>query len=178
MPQHKAVFLDRDGVINHDYGYVATQARFVFIEGVFQALRTLAEQGYTFYIVTNQSGIARGYFSEQQFMRLMDWVCEELRGQGIAIQDIYYCPHYDEGSPRYAFACDCRKPKPGMILKAVAEHPIDLSTSILIGDKESDIEAGLQAGVARCVRIAPENTNTQAHEQAQSLSAWVTRKFR
>ena len=144
----RAVFLDRDGVMNVDNGYVSQVDDFEFIEGVIEACKTLKEKGYLLVLITNQSGIARGYFSEEQFHTLTEWMDWSLADRGVDLDGIYYCPHHSEkGIGEYKVDCDCRKPKPGMLLSAIKELNIDVSRSILVGDKVSDIQAGLAAGV-------------------------------
>ncbi|WP_019616241.1 D-glycero-beta-D-manno-heptose 1,7-bisphosphate 7-phosphatase [Psychromonas ossibalaenae] len=144
----RAVFLDRDGVMNVDNGYVAKVDDFEFIEGVIEACQKLKEKGYLLVVITNQSGIARGYFSEQQFHTLTEWMDWSLADRGVDLDGIYYCPHHAEkGIGEFKIDCDCRKPKPGMLLSAVEELNIDVSKSLLVGDKVSDIQAGIAAGV-------------------------------
>ena len=149
-----AIFLDRDGVINIDHGYVHKPEYFQFIGGVFRACRLFREMGYKLIIITNQAGIARGYYDIPQFHRLTDWMLEQFRSEDIEIDGVYFCPHHPEkGVGEYLQQCKCRKPEPGMLLKAAEEHPIDLSASILIGDRCSDIEAGYHAGLKRCFMV-------------------------
>ena len=140
---NKALFLDRDGVINIDKQYVHKKEDFEFIDGVFETCRAFMKQGYLLIIVTNQSGIARGYYSEKDFSQLTDWMKVEFSKEGVVINKVYFCPHH----VGFTHECDCRKPEPGMILKAQKDFNVDLSQSILVGDKMSDIEAGLAAGV-------------------------------
>lgn len=143
-----AVFLDRDGVINVDNGYVSMVDDFEFIDGVIEACIKLQDKGYLLVVITNQSGIARGYFSEEQFNTLTEWMDWSLVDRGVELDGIYYCPHHAEkGVGEYKIDCDCRKPKPGMLLTAIEELNIDISSSILVGDKVSDIQAGQAAGI-------------------------------
>ena len=144
----KAIFLDRDGVINIDKGYVSCWDDLDFKEGIFDVLKALTRKGFMLFIVTNQSGIGRGYYSEEQFHALMDKMLAAFSEKKINIDGVYYCPHFENSHiKRYSGKCECRKPKPGMILKAAAEFDLALEGSILIGDKTSDIEAGVAAGV-------------------------------
>lgn len=137
----KALFLDRDGVINEDAGYVYRREDFVFKEGIFAALREFAQAGYALVVVTNQSGIGRGYYTLEQFDELCRFMLSEFEKEGVKIEKIYFCPHAPEAD------CLCRKPEPGMLLKAANELNIDLARSIMIGDKDSDVQAGQSAGI-------------------------------
>ena len=154
---NKALFLDRDGVINIDYGYVHTQNRFVFIDGIFDLVFNACKHNYLCIVVTNQAGIARGYYSESQFKDLSDWMCHEFNLRGGKIQDVYYCPfHPESGTGSYKFDSDKRKPAPGMLLDAKNDYNIDMSNSILIGDKYTDILAGQSAGVGTLLYFGNE----------------------
>lgn len=130
---NKAVFLDRDGTINIDYGYVYEIDKFKFIPGVIEALKILNDLGYILIIITNQSGIGRKYFTEEQFNKLNNYMLEELKKHNINISKVYYCPHIDSDN------CQCRKPKLELFYKAVNEFNIDLTSSYVIGDKERDL---------------------------------------
>jgi D-glycero-D-manno-heptose 1,7-bisphosphate phosphatase len=143
----RAAFLDRDGVINVDAGYVGHRNDFVFIEGAKEALARLVAADYLLVVVTNQSGIARGYYTEADFKTLTDYMCDELAAAGAPVARVFHCPHLPSDR------CDCRKPASGMILTAAADLSIDLSMSVMIGDKPSDIAAGRTAGVGRCFLI-------------------------
>jgi D-glycero-D-manno-heptose 1,7-bisphosphate phosphatase len=144
----KGLFLDRDGVVNLDTGYVYRREDFKFIDGYFDFVKLACDLGYKVFIVTNQSGIARGLYSEKDFLRLSGWIKRKTLLNGGKIQDVYYCPHHpDEGKGDYKVACECRKPKSGMILQAAKDHDIELRASLLIGDKSTDIEAGRSAGL-------------------------------
>ncbi|MGR3807479.1 D-glycero-beta-D-manno-heptose 1,7-bisphosphate 7-phosphatase [Pasteurella testudinis] len=149
----KAIFLDRDGTINIDHGYVHQIDQFEFIEGSIEALLELKQRGYLLVLVTNQSGIARGYFSEDQFLQLTEWFDWSLADRGVDFDGIYYCPHLPDGIGEYRQDCDCRKPKAGMLLQAAAELGIDLNRSFMVGDKIEDIMAGKAAGVAHTVLV-------------------------
>lgn len=147
---NKAVFLDRDGVINADTGYVHKPEDFRFSDGIFAFCRAAREAGYLLVVVTNQAGIARGYYTEEDFRKLTDWMLARFSERGVEIAAVYACPcHPEHGTGAYKRDSFDRKPNPGMILKARDAFDIDLSQSVLIGDKNSDIEAGRGAGVGR-----------------------------
>ncbi len=150
-----AVFLDRDGVINVDHGYVSTWERFEFLPGVPDALRALQDAGYLLIVVSNQSGIGRGYYGEADVESLNQAVAQHLGSTvGVTLSEFYHCPHHPtEAEGEFRRQCDCRKPAPGMIRQAVLDHGVDLKTSLLVGDKDSDIEAGRAAGVARLFKV-------------------------
>lgn len=154
----KAAFLDRDGVINVDNGYVYKWEEFEFIPGYLDALKALQENGYLLFIVTNQSGIARGIYTTEEYELLTNAMVNHLSINRINISEVYHCPHL-EGSPieEYNVACDCRKPKPGLLIRAATEWAINLSESILIGDKASDIAAAKSAGIGKTYRIKDVN---------------------
>ncbi|MFT5808823.1 MAG: D-glycero-D-manno-heptose 1,7-bisphosphate phosphatase [Moritella dasanensis] len=138
-----AVFLDRDGVINKDKGYVSQIDDFEFIEGSIEAMQLLKQHGYLLVVITNQSGIARGYYSEDQFMTLTEWMCGSLADRGVDLDGVYYCPHHpDKGIGDYKQDCLCRKPNTGMLDSAAQALDIDFKQSFLVGDKLSDIQAG------------------------------------
>lgn len=144
----RAVFLDRDGVLNSDNGYVSKVDDFEFIDGVIDACKVLKAKGYLLIVITNQSGIARGYFSEEQFHTLTEWMDWSLADRGVDLDGIYYCPHHaQKGIGEFKIECDCRKPKPGMLLSAIEELNIDITNSFLVGDKVSDLQAGFAAGI-------------------------------
>ncbi|MDB2386029.1 D-glycero-beta-D-manno-heptose 1,7-bisphosphate 7-phosphatase [Shewanella sp.] len=144
----QAVFLDRDGVINVDHGYVHSVDDFEYIDGVFEACAALKKSGYLLAVVTNQSGIARGMYSEEQFHSLTEWMDWNFSDKGIELDGIYYCPHHAEkGLGEYKVDCDCRKPKPGMLNSAAQFLNIDLSRSVMVGDKRDDMLAAQAAGI-------------------------------
>ena len=144
----KAIFFDRDGTLNVDVHYLHEPEKFVWIEGAIEAIRWANEHGYLVIVVTNQSGIARGYYDEAAVHRLHDWMNAELAAHGAHIDAFYYCPHHIEGKlPAYAKSCDCRKPAPGMVLRAIAAYGIDPAVSFLFGDAQSDVTAAEKAGV-------------------------------
>jgi len=142
-----AVFLDRDGTINEEKDYLWRIEDFSFIPGAPEAIRRLREAGYRVIVVTNQSGVARGYFSREDVDRLHQHIQRELANVGTAVDAFYLCPHHPEkGQGEFKADCDCRKGRPGMLLQAAADHGIDLAASWMIGDKRADLEAGRAAG--------------------------------
>ncbi|MDB2676311.1 HAD family hydrolase [Amylibacter sp.] len=168
MILNKALFLDRDGVVNQDHGYVHKIKDFKFIDGIFDLTRAAISKGYLIFIITNQAGIGRGYFSVSDFDLLTFWMCEQFNDQGVSVSKVYYSPFHPEHGIGYFKKDDMsRKPNPGMIIQAVDEFNINLSESILIGDKLSDIQAGLNAGVRTniCVRsnISDSDISVSCH---------------
>ena len=148
MIARPALFLDRDGVVNIDHGYVYSQENFHFVDGIFDLVANAHKLGYLVVIVTNQAGIGRGLYTPEDFHALMSWVTSRFQDGGGDIDAIYFCPHHPEhGLGKYRQVCCCRKPAPGMFLQAQKDHGIDMERSILIGDKPSDIIAGRAAGV-------------------------------
>jgi D-glycero-D-manno-heptose 1,7-bisphosphate phosphatase len=143
--KNKALFLDRDGTINIEKNYVYKIDDFEFVDGILEIISNHFNQGFLIIIITNQAGIARGFFSENDYNKLTEWMLNEFRLKGIEIAKVYHCPHH----PEISGECDCRKPKPGMILQAINEFNINPAKSILIGDKKSDILAGEKAGIGR-----------------------------
>ena len=144
-----AVFLDRDGVLNHDDGHVGSVERFRWIDGARAAVRRLNDAGRLVFVVTNQAGVAHGYYNEEDVRRLHRYVQNELRSEGAHIDEFSYCPHHPAGSiERYRRVCDRRKPGSGMLLDLMSAWSIDAAHSCIIGDKESDLEAGRGAGIA------------------------------
>ena len=141
----KAIFLDRDGVINADTHYPYLSGQIEFIPGIFDFCRKARAQGYLLIVITNQSGIGRGLFSEEQFHALMKWMMARFEKENCPLDAYYFCPHVD------ADKCNCRKPKPGMIIQAAKEWDVDVAQSVLIGDKERDVEAGRAAGLGKVV---------------------------
>lgn len=167
---NKAIFLDRDGTLNIDYGYVHEIDNFKFIDGTIDALRELKKMGYMLVLVTNQSGIARGYFSENQFLQLTEWMDWSLAEQDVDLDGIYYCPHHPEGKGEYKEDCDCRKPKSGMLLQAIKELKIDPTQSIMVGDKVEDLKAGIGAKVKMNVLV---RTGKPVTEEGERVADYV-----
>ena len=163
--RRRAAFLDRDGVINIDRGYVYRPEDFDFVPGVLEGARRLHELDYALVVVSNQSGIGRGFFSETQFHALSDWMRQKFIAAGAPLSGVYFCPHHPtEARDRYLRSCDCRKPAPGMLLSAANDLQLDLEESAMFGDKRSDLEAALAAGVPMGVLLGtdgrdPANTD-------------------
>ncbi len=147
------LFLDRDGIINKDVGYAYRPEQMQFMPSIFSVCRYFQRRGYLIVIVTNQSGIARNYYGEDDFSALNIWLKHEFLRRGIVLNSIKHCPHH----PTISGDCDCRKPRPGMLLEAAKELNIDLKNSIMIGDKSSDMQAGCHAGVGFNVWIKPDH---------------------
>ena len=136
---NKAVFLDRDGTINVEKNYLYRIEDFEFLPGVIEALKSFQRAGYLLIIITNQSGIARGYYTENDFQKLNNWMIDTLKKQGVFITDVYFCPHLpDAQKEKYRKECRCRKPRLGMYEQAIIDHSISLSESYAIGDKIRD----------------------------------------
>ncbi|AOM42358.1 D-glycero-beta-D-manno-heptose 1,7-bisphosphate 7-phosphatase [Xenorhabdus hominickii] len=165
-----AVFLDRDGTINIDHGYVHEIDNFQFIDGAIDAMLELKKMGYALVLVTNQSGIARKIFTEDQFMQLTEWMDWSLADRGVDLDGIYYCPHHPEASnEEYKKNCNCRKPQPGMLLDAQEELHIDMSASYMVGDKIEDMLAANAANVGTTVLVRTGKPITEAAEQVADL---------
>ncbi|MEO5326949.1 MAG: D-glycero-beta-D-manno-heptose 1,7-bisphosphate 7-phosphatase [Magnetococcus sp. THC-1_WYH] len=170
-----ALFLDRDGVINKEVNYLYKIEDFIFIPHLFDTCRLFQDAGYALIVVTNQSGIARGYYTEDDFHHLNRWMTARFLEAGIALTDVFYCPHHPNARlPQYRLQCSCRKPQPGMILEASERHQIDLSHSIMVGDKLSDIQAARQAGVGHLVLVhsgydITDKDALEAHHVAEDM---------
>ena len=150
----RAAFIDRDGVLNVEHGFVHRIEDFVLVPGALQALQALQRAGYRRVVVTNQSGIARGFYTEADFAQLMNGVRDRLRAEGVSLDAVEYCPHLpDAPLAQYRRACECRKPEPGMLLRAIQALDIDPAASFLVGDRISDVQAGRAAGVGRCFLV-------------------------
>ncbi|MBP3141242.1 D-glycero-beta-D-manno-heptose 1,7-bisphosphate 7-phosphatase [Aliivibrio fischeri] len=166
-----AVFIDRDGVINVDHGYVHKRDDFEYIDGVFEATKKFKEMGYLLVLVTNQSGIARGMFTEDQFEILTEWMDWNFADNGVDFDGIYYCPHHPEATvEKYKEACDCRKPNPGMLVSAQRFLDIDMKNSIMIGDKKEDMMAAQAAGVGTRILV---RTGKPVTEEGEALATAV-----
>jgi D-glycero-D-manno-heptose 1,7-bisphosphate phosphatase len=156
-----AIFLDRDGVINVDSGYVSHWDDFEFMPRAIQAMRFFLDKGYLLVVVTNQSGIGRGYYTESDFYALTESMRDHLSREGVDLSGVYFCPHHTEATiAEYRMACDCRKPEPGMLLRAAQELNIDLSRSVMVGDKSSDMIAAQRVGITQRFHV----TDTLGHK--------------
>jgi len=153
----KALFLDRDGIINVDHGYVFQKENFEFVDGIFDLCQKASALGYKIIVITNQAGIARGYYNEADFLTLTAWMKAEFEKQNIHILDVFYCPHHpDKGVNEFGVKCDCRKPAPGMIIQAQQKHRLTLHDSVLIGDKVSDMNAAKNAGISQRILVSSQ----------------------
>lgn len=148
--KNKALFLDRDGVINKEINYLFKIKKFQFNKGIFKVCNYFIEKGFIIIVITNQAGIARGFYNESDFEKITLWMHNEFRKRNIKIEKTYHCPHHPEFTQQN---CNCRKPQPGMIFQAKAEYNIDLKSSFLIGDKISDIQSGINAGIINNIKI-------------------------
>ena len=147
---NRALFLDRDGVINVDHGYVYRIQDFEFQSGIFELVNEACQRGYLVIVVTNQSGIARGMYTEKEFQTLSDWMVTQFEQEGGAIHRVYHSPfHPVSGLDEFKKDTDCRKPGPGMLFAARDELEVDLSKSVMVGDNVSDMQAAINAGVPR-----------------------------
>jgi D-glycero-D-manno-heptose 1,7-bisphosphate phosphatase len=150
LAKNRAIFLDRDGVINIDKSYVCKIEDFEFCEGIFETLQKFQELGFLLVVVTNQSGIGRGYYTDEDFRILTAWKLNELKIRDIFIDEVYHCNHDPDSG------CECRKPAPKMLLDAKEKFNIDMQSSWMIGDKKSDIDAAINAGVKNTILIAKD----------------------
>jgi D-glycero-D-manno-heptose 1,7-bisphosphate phosphatase len=154
---NQALFLDRDGVINYNYGHVHKIENFKFLPGIFNLTKFATGLNYKIIIITNQSGIGRGIYNENQFLRLTNWMVKRFEKNGSIIDGVYYCPYHPvHGVGEYRIDSDFRKPAPGMLLQAAKDHNIDLEKSIFIGDNVTDMMAGKNAGVKNLIYLYNE----------------------
>jgi D-glycero-D-manno-heptose 1,7-bisphosphate phosphatase len=166
----KALLLDRDGVINEDYGYVHSVSNFVFKPGLFDLGVRARDMGFVIIVITNQAGIGRGYYTEKDFIDVNAWMIKQFALNDIDILQTYWCPHHPiHGVGGYKKDCQFRKPHPGMILKAAGDHGLNLSKSILIGDKLTDMQAGHSAGVKRLCLLGNDDASPVPHERILHL---------
>lgn len=168
----KTIFLDKDGTLVDDIPYNVDPQRIALSDGAGEALRIFSSLGYQLFVISNQSGIARGYFSEADLKPVEQKLADLFKNERVTLSGFYYCPHHPEGSVHnYAIECDCRKPSPGMLLQAAWEHDIELAASWMIGDILHDVEAGKRAG---CRTILIDNGNeTEWHTSIQRSPDFV-----
>ena len=159
----KTIFLDRDGVINKEVGYLHKVEDCIFIDGVFEACRFFQKLNYQIIIVSNQSGIARGYFTLFDYNKLTKWMLYQFYKQNISILDTFFCPH----SPKSK--CSCRKPEPGMIVNAISKYNIDVEKSWMIGDKETDIEAANLSGINNTILLRSGHIINESDSKAKHI---------
>jgi len=178
LGKHRAAFLDRDGVINVDRGYVSRRENFTFVPGVIEGARQLHELGYALVVVTNQSGIGRGLYGKDDFDTLTAWMKAELASAGAPLSGVYFCPHHpSEAFGAHRRACDCRKPAPGMLLTAAQELKLRLSASVMFGDKETDLEAARAAGVPLRVLLGTDARETPALPTVPGIASAAFRRL-
>ena len=162
---HRALFLDRDGVINLERGYVHRREKFQFQKGIFELCQAAQTLGYLLIVTTNQAGIARGYYTELDFLELTEWMIDKFAEQQVQIARVYYCPYHPvHGKGQYKYDSPDRKPKPGMLLRAQRDFDLNLLSSVLIGDKASDMQAATAAGIGRKILLRPEITEMELQE--------------
>jgi D-glycero-D-manno-heptose 1,7-bisphosphate phosphatase len=174
----KAVFLDRDGTVNEEKEYVYQPEKFHLIPGALEALRLLNERGVKIYIITNQGGIARSFYTEEDYRALTDYMLKLFRGHGISVEDVLYCPHHPDGNiPEYTKNCSCRKPGTALIDAVIEREGFFPEELALVGDKNTDIEAGRKIGMTTCLVEtgygAAEKENTKADFIAPDVLAAV-----
>jgi len=143
----KVFFVDRDGVINKEIGYLHEISKFKYIEGIIDGLKYIKSKGYEIILITNQSGIGRGFYNVEQFTKLNNWMLKDLKDKGIDILDVFFCPHSPDD------CCQCRKPNPGLFLDAQKKFGINMNSSWSIGDKETDIKAASRAGIKKTILV-------------------------
>jgi len=154
---NKALFLDRDGIINQDSAYPHKPEQIEFIDEIFELCKTASSKGYMLIVVTNQAGVARGYFTEDDVRKLHQWMSEQFQLRGIILTAFYYCPFHPKGKiEKYRQDSDCRKPAPGMILQAVKDYNIDIKSSLMVGDKPSD---RIKMDDLRCIIVKSQYTD-------------------
>ena len=159
----KTIFLDRDGVINKDINYLHKIDDFEFIDGIFDACLYFQSLGYKIIIITNQSGISRGYYSHSDYQKVTQWMLDQFKYKNINILDVFHCPHGPDST------CDCRKPKPGMFLKAKDKHNTDMEKSWMIGDKERDTIAANSAGIDNTILIRSSHRVDEPNSNAKII---------
>jgi D-glycero-D-manno-heptose 1,7-bisphosphate phosphatase len=173
IPPRPALFLDRDGIINVDHGYVHRREQFEFVPGIFELTRYAADVGVPVVVVTNQAGIGRGLFDEAAFQDITRWMCERFAAERAPVAKVYHCPYHPEfGLGAYRLDHPWRKPRPGMLLQAAADLGLDLPASAIVGDALSDIAAAAAAGVGLRILVAPASAHDDApaHHRVANLA--------
>lgn len=180
---NKAVFLDRDGTLNKDAGYLSNPREFQLLPGVVEGLKILQQRGFQLVVVTNQSGIARGYFTEQQLADIHREMVRQLAENGIELAGIFYCPHHPQLTHQlqgiqqaYVGSCGCRKPLPGLLLEAAEKLNLELASSFMVGDKVTDIMAGKAAGCSS-ILISPSFFYGDTEIVAATTADFVSANF-
>lgn len=172
----RAAFLDRDGVVNVDHGYVFRPEDFEFVPGALEAAAHLVRDGFALVVVTNQSGIARGLYTEADFTALTAWMTGAFAAAAAPLAGTYFCPHHPtEGIGSYMRICDCRKPAPGLLFRAAAELQLDLGRSVMFGDRASDLQAANDAGVPQRILLGTDGKNLPKDDVCVGLA---TARFR
>ena len=159
----KTIFLDRDGVINKDINYLHKIDDFEFVDGIFDVCLYFQSLGYTIIIITNQSVISRGYYSHSDYQKVTQWMLDQFKYKNVNILDVFHCPHGPDST------CDCRKPKPGMFLKAKDKHNTDMEKSWMIGDKERDIIAANSAGIDNTILVRSSHRIDESNSNAKII---------
>lgn len=166
----KVIFIDRDGTINKEVNYLYKKEDFEFIPNAQNAIKMFRELGYRVFVITNQAGVARGYYKEKDINILHKYINELLEKENTKIDSYYYCPHHPEGIiDGYSYVCNCRKPQIGMIEQALDDYDIDLSNSIFIGDKEIDIETGKNARIGKCYLVRSGHWIDEKNTKADAI---------
>ena len=174
----RAAFLDRDGVVNVDRGYVSRREDFLFVAGVLEGARRLHDLGFALVVVTNQSGIGRGLYDVDAYDQLTAWMKTQFQTVGAPLAGVYHCPHHPtDALGEYRRACDCRKPAPGMLLTAARELGLDLGRSSLFGDRESDLLAARAAGVPVRVLLGTDAATLPSSPASPGLATAIFRRL-
>lgn len=157
----KGAFLDRDGVLNEDLNYIYERRKFIFKKGIFKLLRILCKEKFLIFIITNQSGIARGMYSEVEYQNLTKYYLHILKQSGISIRKVYHCPHHPDFSNPPFDNCECRKPKPGLFFKAKNEYNLDMQNSFMLGDSIRDLQAAYLSGINKRILLSDKIVNSK-----------------
>lgn len=179
MVSKKALFLDRDGVINIDHGYIYKIEDFIFVDGIFDFVKYFYKLDYKIIVITNQSGIGRGLYKLSDYNKLTKYMCNSFKNKGIEITKVYKCPHHPIfGKGSYKVDCKNRKPNPGMILQALEDYNIDPTKSILVGDSLTDIQAGLHAKLGKNFLLNTKNIKVDSeNKKIIKRSLYICKKF-